>query len=330
MYRTMQDLNDLYFFARAVEHGGFAAAGRALGIPRSKLSRRVAVLEERLGVRLIQRSTRRFSVTELGLEYHRRCLAMLAEAEAAQAVIENVRTEPQGVVRVACPPGLLASGIGASITSFMAANPKVEIQLRAPHGYVDVIGDAYDVVVRAGSIGPEAGSMVARKLGELSLCIVASPAIFDGHAAPQTPDELALFPTLEFGRLHEEQAYGVRAWQLEDRAGQTVTVRHRPRMITDDLATLRVAALTGLGVTPLPSPMVESDIGERRLIHLLPDWQLPNEMVHAVFSSRHGQLPALRALLDHLAKQCTPYRYGTLSDGSRHPDEQPSELVGLS
>ena len=154
MYRTMQDLNDLYFFARAVEHGAFAAAGRALGIPRSKLSRRVAVLEERLGVRLIQRSTRRFSVTELGLEYHRRCLAMLAEAEAAQAVIENVRTEPQGVVRVACPPGLLASGIGASITSFMAANPKVEIQLRAPHGYVDVIGDAYDVVVRAGSIGP--------------------------------------------------------------------------------------------------------------------------------------------------------------------------------
>jgi len=330
MYRTMQDLNDLYFFARAVEHGGFAAAGRALGIPRSKLSRRVAVLEERLGVRLIQRSTRRFSVTELRLEYHRRCLAMLAEAEAAQTVIENVHTEPQGVVRVACPPGLLASGIGASITSFMASNSKVEIQLRAPHGYVDVIGDAYDVVVWAGSIGPEPGSMVARKLGELSLCIVARPAIFDGHAAPQTPDELALFPTLEFGRLHEEQAYGVRAWQLEDRAGQTVTVRHRPRMITDDLATLRVAALTGLGVTPLPSPMVESDIGERRLIHLLPDWQLPNEMVHAVFSSRHGQLPALRALLDHLAKQCTPYRYGTLSDGSRHPDEQPSELVGLS
>src|SRR6516165_4547404 len=189
----MQDLNDLYYFARVVEHGGFAAAGRALGIPKSKLSRRVAVLEERLGVRLIQRSTRRFSVTELGLAYQRRCLAMLAEADAALAVIENVRAEPQGVIRVACPPGLLASGVGASIASYMAAYPKVDIQLRAPHRHVDVIGDGYDVVVHAGSISSEQGSLVTRKLGELSQCIVASPAIFQGHEVARTPAELAAF-----------------------------------------------------------------------------------------------------------------------------------------
>ena len=309
----MQDLNDLYYFARVVEHGGFAAAGRALGIPKSKLSRRVAVLEERLGVRLIRRSTRRFSVTELGLVYYHRCLAVLAEAEAAQGVIENARADPEGVIRVACSPGLLASGIGASIAGFMSANPKVDIQLRAPHRPVDVIGDAYDVVVRPGSIGSEQGSLMTRKLGELSRCIVASPAIFEGRAMARSPAELAAFPTLEFGPVHDEHPYGERTWQLEDKGGQTATVRHRPRMITDDLATLRVAALAGLGVTPLPSPMVEADIAEQRLVHILPDWQPPNELVHAVFSSQRGQLPALRAFLDHLARDCRPYRHGTLA-----------------
>ena len=317
MNGTICDLNDLFFFAHVVEHGGFAAAGRALGIPKSRLSRRVAALEERLGVRLIQRSTRRFSVTELGLLYHRRCVAVLVEAEAAQAVIDNMRAEPQGVIRVACPPGLLACGLGGSIAGFMAVNPKVEIQLRAPHRHVDVIGDGYDVVIRPGSIGPDQGSLVARKLGELSRCIVANPAILTGHPAPQTPAELVRFPTLEFSVIHDEHLYGERTWQLEDGDGQVATLRHRPRMITDDLAALRLAALAGLGVALLPNPMVDPDISANRLVQILPGWWPPNEMVHAVFPSRRGQLPSLRALLDYLARECTPYRHGTLTNEQR-------------
>ena len=103
----MQDLNDLYYFVQVVDHAGFAAAARALGMPRSRLSRRIAALEERLGVRLIQRSTRRFSVTEIGQDYYRHCVAMLVEARAADELIERSRTKPQGVVRVSCPPPLL-------------------------------------------------------------------------------------------------------------------------------------------------------------------------------------------------------------------------------
>src|SRR5882762_6256425 len=104
---SMQDLNDLYYFAQVVERGGFAAAARALGVPKSKLSRRIAALEERLGVRLIQRSTRRFSVTELGQAYHRHCVAMVAEASAAQEAIDRTSAEPQGFVRLSCPVGLM-------------------------------------------------------------------------------------------------------------------------------------------------------------------------------------------------------------------------------
>ena len=103
----MQDLNDLYYFAEVVDHGGFAPAGRAIGVPKSKLSRRVALLEERLGVRLIQRSTRRFAVTDVGRTYYAHCKAMLVEAQSAQEAIEQTRAEPCGVVRISCPVALL-------------------------------------------------------------------------------------------------------------------------------------------------------------------------------------------------------------------------------
>ena len=128
----MQDLNDLYYFVQVVDHGGFAPAGRALGMPKSKLSRRIALLEERLGVRLIQRSTRRFSVTEIGQEYYAHCMAMLVEAEAAEEVIDEVAPEPRGVVRMSCPTALVCFQVGAMIARFMAANPRVEIIWKAP------------------------------------------------------------------------------------------------------------------------------------------------------------------------------------------------------
>src|SRR5689334_21761754 len=115
----MQDLNDLYFFVQVVDHGGFAAAGRALGLPKSRLSRRIILLEERLGARLVQRSTRRFSVTEIGQEYYRHCVAMLVEAVAAQEVIERTRSAPQGIVRVSCPTALVFFQLGDMVARFM-------------------------------------------------------------------------------------------------------------------------------------------------------------------------------------------------------------------
>ena len=141
----MQDLNDLYFFVQVVDHGGFAPAARGLGLPRSRLSRRIILLEERLGVRLIQRSTRRFSVTEIGQEYYRHCVAMLVEADAAQEVIERSRSEPQGIVRVSCPPALLCFQVGGMVAKFMAANPRVVVHLESTSRRVDVIAEGFDL-----------------------------------------------------------------------------------------------------------------------------------------------------------------------------------------
>lgn len=119
-----QDLNDLYYFVQVVDHGGFAPAGRALGMPKSKLSRRLALLEERLGVRLLLRSTRKFAVTELGQTYYQHCKAMLVEADAAQRSIEAVQTEPRGVVRLSCPITLLHELVEQMLTTYMLRYPE--------------------------------------------------------------------------------------------------------------------------------------------------------------------------------------------------------------
>ncbi len=144
----MQDLNDLRFFAEVVEQNGFAAAARKLGMPRSRLSRRIGLLEDRLGVRLIQRSTRRFAVTEIGREYYGHCVAMMVEAEAAQETIDRMRSEPQGVVRVSCPSSVIYFQVGGMIARFMAQCPKMEVLLESTNRRVDVIREGFDIAIR--------------------------------------------------------------------------------------------------------------------------------------------------------------------------------------
>jgi DNA-binding transcriptional LysR family regulator len=176
----MQDLNDLYFFAQVVDHNGFAAAARALSLPRSRLSRRIGLLEERLGVRLIQRSTRRFAVTEIGREYYRHCLAMLVEADAAQEAIERARAEPQGIVRVSCPSSVLYFQVGEMVARFMAECPKVEVHLESTNRRVDVIREGLDMAIRVRFPPLEESDLVMKVLAESTQRLVASPAVLKG------------------------------------------------------------------------------------------------------------------------------------------------------
>jgi len=292
----MQDLNDLSLFARVVEHGGFAAAGRAVGIPKSKLSRRVGALEARLGVRLIQRSTRRFAVTEIGQEYYRHCVAMLVEAEAAQEVIERSRSEPQGIVRVSCPPALVCFQIGDMIAEFMAANPRVTVHLDSTSRRVDLIGDGIDVAIRVRFPPIEETDHVMRVLGDSAQRLVASPACLARLKGPAVPASLGDLPSVGFGPAHREHV-----WQLEGPDGATALVPYAPRLVTDDIAQLRSAALFGVGVAQLPALSVANDIASGALVDILPAWRPKSGVVHAVFPSRRGLLPAVRSLIDFLA-----------------------------
>lgn len=296
----MHDLNDLYYFAHVVEHGGFAPAGRALGVPKSKLSRRIALLEERLGVRLLQRSTRRFSVTEVGQDYYRHCKAMLVEAEAAQEAIEFTRAEPRGIVRLTCPVALLHSHVGAMLTEFMARYPNVGVHLQATNRRVDVIGEGLDLALRVRFPPLEDSDLVMKVLGESPQRLVASPSFLQKYPGLLVPADLHGLPSLDLGPPHREHA-----WELHGPDASTATVRHDPCLVTDDMMALRLAAVAGVGVVQLPTLMLCDELRQGSLVELLPQWVPRSGIIHAVFPSRRGLLPSIRKLVDHLAERFT-------------------------
>lgn len=292
------DLNDLFYFAQVVDHGGFAPAGRALGVPKSKLSRRIALLEERLGVRLIQRSTRRFSVTEIGQDYYRHCKAMIVEAEAAQEAIELTRSEPRGIVRLACPVALLHARVGVMVADFMADNPKVTVLLEATNRRVDVVGEGVDVAIRVRPPPLEDSDLVIRVLAQRCWNVAASPHLFGAGPIPATPADLARHPTLDLGPFHRDHS-----WQFTDREGTLATVHHEPRLVTDDMTAIRMAAIAGVGIMLLPTMVMGDELADGRLIRLLPEWQPKQGIIHAVFPSRRGLVPSVRHLIDYLAQR---------------------------
>lgn len=292
----MQDLNDLYYYSQVVDHGGFARAERALGIPKSRLSRRVSMLEERLGVRLIQRSTRHFSVTEIGQTFHAHCKAMLVEAESAFHAIEFTRSEPRGIVRLACPVALLDTRVGEMVAAFMVRHPGVEVHLEATNRRVDLVAENIDVAIRVRPPPLEDSDLVMRVLAERHQCLVASPALLERFGRPQAPEDLPRLPSLELGAPRNEYL-----WMLLGPEGARAQVRHRPRLVTRGMLTLRAAALAGVGVVQLPKMMVRDHFLDGSLVHVLPDWAPRREIIHAVFPSRRGLLPSVRSLIDFLA-----------------------------
>jgi len=300
----MRDLNDLYYFAHVVEHGGFAPAGRALGEPKSKLSRRVAGLEERLGVRLLQRSTRRVRLTEIGRVYYQHCRAMLIEAEAADEAIDSVRSEPCGTVRVSCPVALLETRVMAMIAAFMARHPRVTVHLDATNRRVDVIEEGVDIAIRVRPPPLEDSDLVLRTFTDRGQCLVGSPGLLAASGRPRVPADLAALPSLALGLPQYEHA-----WHLLGPDGAEARIQHRPRLVTRSMAALRIAASNGIGIVQLPTMMMTEELHDGRLVRVLPDWAPPREVVHAVFPSRRGLLPAVRMLIDFLAE-----RFGDLDE----------------
>lgn len=293
----MQDLNDLYYYVQVVDYAGFAPAGRALGVPKSKLSRRIAALEERLGVRLIQRSTRRFSVTEIGQTYYSHCKAMLVEAQAAQEAIDVIHTDPQGIVRITCPVALLHANVEVMVVDFMIDNPRVTVYLEATNRRVDPVGEGIDIALRVRPPPIEDSDLVMRILANRSQCLVASPALLTRLGLPNMPAGLADWPSLAHGDPQESHS-----WNLVGPEGGQAVLRHTPRLVTNDMAALRSAALGGLGAVQLPVMMIRDALAQGALVNLLPGWAPRTDIVHAVFPSRRGLLPSVRALVDYLAE----------------------------
>lgn len=291
----MQDLNDMLYFAEVVDRGGFAAAGRALGIPKSRLSRRVAELEERLGVRLLQRTTRKLSLTDAGELYHRHCVAMREDAEAAEEAVSVVRTEPRGTIRVTCPVTLAQSTVGRLLPRFLERHPHVRIDMEVSNRVVDVVQDGVDVALRVRPTLDDSGSLVVKNLGKTYGLLVASPSLLQRSGKVAGVEDLHQLPTVAMSA-----ADGRATWKLAGPGGRVHELHHRPCYTADDLLTLRYAVLEGTGMAVLPDYMCHEDVAQGALVEVLPGWAPPPAVVHAVFPSRRGLVPAVRRFLDFL------------------------------
>ncbi|WP_365355855.1 LysR substrate-binding domain-containing protein [uncultured Pseudomonas sp.] len=294
----MFDLNDLYYFVQVVDCQGFTPAARKLGIPKSRLSRRVSGLEERLGVRLIQRSTRKFSVTESGRTYYGHCMAMLVEAEAAEESMLRSRAEPQGKVSISCPPLLASIGINQAIARYMATYPKVQVHVESSNRRVDPLVEPIDIALRVRFPPLEDDGLVVKVLGRSAQTLVAHPQLAARLEAGAGISGLAALPSVAQPAANNEHH-----WRLREAADHYREVRHDPRLVSSDLHVLHQAALTGVGVAQLPDAMIQQDLLQGRLVELFPEHPPACGIVHAVFASRRGLLPAVRGLLDAFAEQ---------------------------
>ena len=293
----MQDLNDMVFFAEVAERGGFAAASRALGIPKSRLSRRVADLEAQLGVQLMQRSTRRLSLTPAGELYLRHCAAMRDAAQAASEAVAQVQTEPRGTVRLSCPVTLAQSALGTLLPEFMQRYPAVRVEMRVLNRPVDPVEEGVDIALRVRMEIEDSATLVAKTFGVSHGILVASPDQLRRQGPVETPADLAKLDTVNMSASE-----GRASWRLEGPGGAVAVHTHTPRYLADDLLSLKFAVVQGIGTSVLPDYMCRNEIKAGRLIHVLQGWGPSPGISHAVFPARRALVPAVRRLLDFLAE----------------------------
>lgn len=296
----MQDLNDLRLFAAVVSHGGISAASRALATPKSRISRRVAALEADLGVRLFERTTRRFRVTDVGRDVYQHATAALAEAAAIDDAASRLRAEPQGLIRISCPIGA-ERRLTASLPAFLAEHPRLRLQFVLTNRRVDLIEEGIDVAVRWGdAVDADAGLQV-RTVSHRSQILVASPGLVKPQGLPDHPDLLVGFPTLEWA-----DPTGPARWSLTHADGAAVEVVHQPKVWVSDAALIRDCAIAGVGVALLPEVMCRDALASGALVQVLPDWRSRDGLVYLVFTSRRGLLPGVRAVIDLLVRTMRP------------------------
>jgi DNA-binding transcriptional LysR family regulator len=292
------DLNDLRYFAEIVEKGSFTSAAQALGVQTSRLSRRMTALESELGIRLLNRTTRRISLTDAGKQFLQHCQAILSHAQAAYEDVEKLRSAPSGVVRISCPIGLLESGMSTILLGYSKRYPDVRLMLDATNRRVDVIQEGLDLALRVRRPPLVDSELVIRQLWKSNAILVASAAFLKEHAGLTTLEQVSELPTLVMGNLSERFE-----WTFYDTQGNAVSASHKPRLSTDDLMVLRQAVRAGMGVAELPREMVEPDLQNGSLVQVLPGLMSLEGIIHAVYPTRRGMVPAVAALLDVIASE---------------------------
>ncbi|MGO4003373.1 LysR substrate-binding domain-containing protein [Pseudomonas fluorescens] len=293
----MDNVNDLVFFASIVEFGGFSAAARATGIDKTRLSRRLSALEARLGVRLLQRNTRRIALTEAGEQLYTHARDLMNSANNAVESVAALRAEPSGTVRLSCPQILAQSYLAPILPGYLVSHPKVKIELDATDREIDLLKERYDLALRASVAIPDNSGLVARELGTARRVLVASPVFLDSFGRPESPCDIARLDTLS---RPLDVSDGAARWILSAVGQDTVSVVHTPRLSSNDLRLQLESAIHGIGIALLPEPIVSASIQCGALEMVLPEWSAPAHKIHIVYPPPRGMLPSVRSLIDYL------------------------------
>jgi len=287
------NLNDLKFFVAAVEQGGFAAAARRLGVPKSTVSKRVAELEAALEARLILRTSRSFTLTELGRDFHEHARAALIEAEAAEGIVRSRASEPSGTVRITASVPTAQHDLAPHLPRLAQLYPRLHLQLDVTDRFVDLMQEGYDIAVRSHFAPLPDSGLVQRQLRVDPIILVAAPAYLAQRGVPATPQELQQHDGLLV-------AAGAEQWQLADGHGHTLRIAPRPRMTANESVALLHGAQAGLGIVCAPARMCREAIEAGQLRRVLPGWTAGSVTTTLVLPHRRGLLPGVRAAVDFL------------------------------
>ena len=290
------DLNELAIFARVVQAGSFTRAALDLRMPKSTVSRKVSELEERLGARLLQRTTRKLSLTDVGRTYYDYCARIVSEIEDAERAVSSLQATPRGLLRVTA--GLNAGWLGPIVSEFLKRYPNVQLDLVCTERRVDLVEERFDVGIRAGTLGDS--TLIARSLGSSKWFLVATPGYLKRRGRPRSPEDLAAHDSLLFGPAIPSA--GLRLLGGEG----SVQVPLSPRVRVGDFDVLYAAVSASLGIGVLPAFRCVEDLRARRLERVLRDWEVPATPMHAVYPSTRHLSPKVKAFVDHLQQRMTP------------------------
>jgi len=292
------DMNDYYFYVHVIEKKGFAPAGRALGIPKSRLSRHISQLETKLGVRLIQRTSRQFKVTDIGKTLYEHARKAVDAIEAANAEVEQNLNVLSGKIRVSCSVGMAQFALCDIVTGFIKKHSHVEIIQQVTNETVDLVEHGIDMAIRAHTGPLPDSTLIQRRLASVDWGLFASPDYLKSAGTPLNPEQLEKHAGLKLGWKPEK---GV--WALQNKEGSSFSIPYQPRLCSEDMVTLKKAASVGLGIVGLPLYVCREDLRFNQLVRVLPDWTAGNAAISLLMPSRQGVSPTVSRFADYLRKE---------------------------
>lgn len=286
----MDLLGSMRTYVAVVDSGSFAAAALRLDVSRAMVSKQVQKLEEHLGTRLLNRTTRRLSLTETGRAFHERSVQILGDVNEAEQIAGQMTTLPRGVLRVTIPLSYAQHRLGSIIGAYTQAYPQVQLDIALSDRKVDLVEEGFDVAIRIGAL-PQS-DLIARKLGVARSIVCASPAYLAAHGTPQTPHDLSQHTCLSYSL-----SGGGADWRLES-AGEHLTVPVNGPIRADNGDMIRLAALAGAGIVFQPHFIVGEDLAAGRLVQVLPGWESADLGIHALYPSRKHLSAKVRTFVD--------------------------------